>query len=129
MYTLRILDRDPETQLLISLGQVIELLEKAIPNFYDGDWELCQGAYAGYGEYVCSLEDHSKLSGVRISNTKELFSKLVSGEEYFYHVRFKKGGLEFGLVDSTFLYISMDDDAMLALLQNRFHCTEKILVE
>lgn len=114
MRELKIFDKVKEGNYIVSLGKLVMHIERLLPSFADGMWEINNGAY-GYGELVCSIEEELKSSNKYLIEGKNIFPKIKSEEEYFYNVRMKKvdSDFEIGIFDSTYLFIRCSNDKLI----------------
>jgi hypothetical protein len=110
MNELRIFDRwSKDDRLLTPLSVLLRVLLGICPEKLRGEWKLLKGAY-GYGEKVCEIED--SLAGAEFVKVdgQNLRHLLAENEQYFDNARITvpSSGLEFGIHDSTFLYVKGD---------------------
>jgi hypothetical protein len=130
MYELRIFDSEKEMRSIISLGVLIEQLEGVFPDLFLEDWVIKKGAWAGYGETVCSLEDElGKCKEMRILGDT-IFLALKSGKEYFYHVCFenRKRNMQIGVFDSAYNFVISNDAKLLKRLRTAYKETELVII-
>jgi hypothetical protein len=104
---LRIHDRwSDDPRLLMPFNMFLKVLTHVAPNGLCGEWRIFRGA-EGYGEIICSMETSLRTQESIVTDSTELLSVLLSGEEYFDNARIQEvsSGVEFGIVDSTFHFV------------------------
>lgn len=94
-----------DVRVVAGLDALVPALLAVYPTLMAYRWEVLPGAW-GYGDWVCALEDRLPTTGTTFVNSSEVIGALEAGES-FYNVRLRitELGLEFGLIDSAFLYV------------------------
>jgi hypothetical protein len=127
MHELRIFDKSKNENLIIPIRNLIKIMESIIPNIFNALWSINKCAY-GYGERVCSIEDELNYCNEIEINGEDIFPILKSGEEYFYNVCLNQADadIQFGVFDSTFLFIRSNNIFLLKKVQSSFNNTRII---
>ena len=127
MIELRIHDeRKDAANVLIPFFCLLRVISKLLPDGFSGKWRVYHGAY-GYGERVCEIEHALENQEAITIDAKTLFPLLISGEQYFDHVRIESMGikLEIGVHDSTFYFVRADEK-IINKISKEFEITEII---
>jgi len=124
---LRIFDKVQNKDYLVSLGEIIKVMNRINSSILQGEWEIVQGAY-GYGEVICEIEDRLNKGKKCTIKYEELFPLLIEDEQYFYNVTLMKVGsnLSLGIFDSSFLFLRCDDQKILQEVMSNFKKTELV---
>ena len=129
MKELRIFDRWTENdKLLTPLAVLLQLLAKVCPERIRNRWTIFRGA-SGYGERVCEIEDALEASDSIVVDSEEMLHLLCAGSQYFNHARIRvdASNTEFGVHDSTFLFVRGNEET-LQDLKGTFRETELVEV-
>lgn len=127
MNELRIFDRwSKNDRLLTPLSVLLGLLLEICPEKLRGEWRILKGAH-GYGERVCEIEDSLANIAFVTVDGESLLHLLAEEEQFFDNARITvlSSGLEFGIHDSTFLYVK-GDSTLLDEVAARFRDTDAV---
>jgi hypothetical protein len=115
--------------ILVPFASLLGSLLRLFPGeMHIQEWTILSGAY-GYGARVCEIEDSLEGRASVTVDARELLARLLEGEERFDNVRIQPvgGSLEFGVRDSTFLFVR-GDAAQLSAIAALYRNAEMILV-
>lgn len=116
MRELRIFDSGQDGRL-VPLDVFLAVLRAACSRLEAAPWRV-RGAY-GYGSAVCAIEDRLAANEEVVLSASTVQALLGRRNEYFFHVTFTctEPPVEFGLRDSTYLFLRSDDPRLLTAVR------------